>query len=94
MPIELAARTDAGGRLVSTAERLSETLAANAALHDRDVAIGVNMHLIAVANMGRRRQLAVATGQDRRGRAVAASLSQIARDGVASVAIGQPATLH
>ena len=36
MPIELAARTDAGGRLVATAERLSETLAANAALHDRD----------------------------------------------------------
>ena len=36
MPIELAARTDAGGRLVATAERLSETLAANAPQHDRD----------------------------------------------------------
>jgi hypothetical protein len=36
MPIELAARTDAGGRLVAAAERLSETLAANAPLHDRD----------------------------------------------------------
>ena len=36
MPIELAARTDAGGRLVATAERLSETLAADAPLHDRD----------------------------------------------------------
>jgi len=131
MPIELAARTDAGGRLVAAAERLAETLAANAPQHDRDgsfpfeaiealraaryftapvpvelgglgvrsahdlvvassrlargdasVAIGVNMHLIAVANMERRRQVAVAAGQDRRGRAFAASLSQIARDGV------------
>ena len=140
MPIELAARTDAGGRLVATAERLSETLAANAALHDRDgsfpfeaiealkavryfaapvpvdlgglgvcsahdlvvassrlargdasVAIGVNMHLIAVANMERRRQLAVAAGQDRRGRAFAASLAQIARDGVVlAAAISEP----
>lgn len=140
MPIELAARTDAGGRLVATAERLSETLAADAALHDRDgsfpfeaiealkaaryfaapvpvdlgglgvcsahdlvvassrlargdasVAIGVNMHLIAVANMERRRQLAVAAGQDRRGRAFAASLARIARDGVVlAAAISEP----
>ena len=36
MPIELAARTHAGGRLVAAAERLSETLAANAPQHDRD----------------------------------------------------------
>ena len=140
MPIELAARTDAGGRLVATAERLSETLAAEAPLHDRDgsfpfeaidalkaahyfaapvpvemgglgvcsahdlvvassrlargdasVAIGVNMHLIAVANMERRRQVAVAAGQDRRGRAFAASLAQIARDGVVlAAAISEP----
>jgi alkylation response protein AidB-like acyl-CoA dehydrogenase len=131
MPIELAAHTDAGGRLVATAERLSQTLAANASQHDRDgsfpfeaidalkaaryltapvpvelgglgvasahdlvvassrlargdasVAIGVNMHLIAVANMERRRGVAVAAGQDRRGRAFAASLAEIARDGV------------
>ena len=140
MPIELAARTDAGGRLVATAERLSETLAADAPLHDRDgsfpfeaidalkaahyfaapvpvemgglgvcsahdlvvassrlargdasVAIGVNMHLIAVANMERRRQVAVAAGQDRRGRAFAASFAQIARDGVVlAAAISEP----
>ena len=140
MPIELAARTDAGGRLVATAERLSETLAADAPRHDRDgtfpfeaidalkaahyfaapvpvdigglgvcsahdlvvassrlargdasVAIGVNMHLIAVANMERRRQVAVAAGQDRRGRAFAASLAQIARDGVVlAAAISEP----
>ena len=140
MPIELAAHTDAGGRLVATAERLSETLAADASRHDRDgtfpfeaidalkaahyfaapvpvdigglgvcsahdlvvassrlargdasVAIGVNMHLIAVANMERRRQVAVAAGQDRRGRAFAASLAQIARDGVVlAAAISEP----
>jgi alkylation response protein AidB-like acyl-CoA dehydrogenase len=140
MPIELAAHTDAGGRLVAAAERLSEALAANAARHDRQgsfpfeaiealkaaryfaapvpvdlgglgvcsahdlvvassrlargdasVAIGVNMHLIAVANMERRRQLAVAAGQERRGRAFAASLAQIARDGVVlAAAISEP----
>ena len=140
MPIELAARTDAGGRLVATAERLSEMLAANAALHDRDgsfpfeaiealkaagyfaapvpidlgglgvcsahdlvvassrlargdgsVAIGVNMHLIAVANMERRRQVALAGGHERRARAFAASLAQISRDGaVLAAAISEP----
>ena len=36
MPIELAARTDAGGRLVAAAERLSDALAANAPQHDHD----------------------------------------------------------
>ena len=49
------------------------------------------MHLIAVANMERRRQVAVAAGQDRRGRAFAASLAQIARDGVVlAAAISEP----
>ena len=58
---------------------------------DASVAIGVNMHLIAVANMERRRQVAVAAGQDRRGRAFAASLAQIARDGVVlAAAISEP----
>jgi alkylation response protein AidB-like acyl-CoA dehydrogenase len=42
------------------------------------VAIGVNMHLVAVLNMERRRQ----AGDARRARAFAASLEQIARDGV------------
>ncbi len=131
MPIELAAHTDAGARLVALAEQLSERLAARAAEHDRDgsypfeaidalkaagyfaapvpvalgglgvssahdlvvassrlargdasVAIGVNMHLVAVLNMERRRQVAVAAGQERRARGFAASLEQIARDGV------------
>jgi alkylation response protein AidB-like acyl-CoA dehydrogenase len=131
VPIELAAHTEAGGRLLTAAERLAETLAAHAPQHDRDgsfpfeaidalkaagyfaapipiglgglgvcsahdlvvassrlargdasVAIGVNMHLMAVANMERRRQVAVAVGHERRARAFTASLAQIARDGV------------
>jgi alkylation response protein AidB-like acyl-CoA dehydrogenase len=131
MPIELAAHTDAGARLVAIAERLSEDLAARAGEHDREgtypfeaidalkaagyfaapvpvelgglgvssahdlvvassrlargdasVAIGVNMHLVAVLNMERRRQVAVAAGAERRARGFAASLEQIARDGV------------
>jgi alkylation response protein AidB-like acyl-CoA dehydrogenase len=40
------------------------------------------MHLAAVLNMERRRQVAVAAGQVRRARGFAASLEQIARDGV------------
>jgi alkylation response protein AidB-like acyl-CoA dehydrogenase len=131
MPIELAARTDAGARLVAVAEELSNDLAARAPEHDRDgtypfeaidalwaagyfaapvpvdlgglgvssaydlvvassrlargdasVAIGVNMHLVAVLNMERRRSMAVAAGQERRARGFASSLEQIARDGV------------
>jgi alkylation response protein AidB-like acyl-CoA dehydrogenase len=140
MPIELAARTVAGDRLVAVAEALSESLAARAAEHDRDgtypfeaidalkaagyfaapvpvelgglgvssahdlvvassrlargdasVAIGVNMHLIAVLNMERRRRVAVAAGEERRARAFADSLTQIARDGVVlAAAISEP----
>jgi hypothetical protein len=36
VPIELAAHTEAGGRLLTAAERLAETLAAHAPQHDRD----------------------------------------------------------
>jgi alkylation response protein AidB-like acyl-CoA dehydrogenase len=131
MPIELTAHTDAGARLVASAEQLCEQLATRAAEHDRDgsypfeaidalkavgyfaapvpvalgglgvtsahdlvvassrlargdasVAIGVNMHLVAVLNMERRRQVAVAAGVERRARGFAASLERIARDGV------------
>src|SRR5437588_79258 len=130
MPMELTAHTNAGARLVATAEELSQEFAARAAEHDRDgsypyeavdalkatgyfaapiplemgglgvssahdlvvassrlargdasVAIGVNMHLVAVLNMERRRQVAVATGAERRAHGFAASLEQIARDG-------------
>jgi alkylation response protein AidB-like acyl-CoA dehydrogenase len=49
---------------------------------DASVAIGVNMHLVAVHNMERRRQVAVASGAERRARAFATSLAQIAHDGV------------
>jgi L-evernosamine nitrososynthase len=47
---------------------------------DASVAIGVNMHLVAVLNMERRRRVALAAGAGRRARAFAASLAQIARD--------------
>jgi alkylation response protein AidB-like acyl-CoA dehydrogenase len=140
MPIELTAHTDAGARLVATAEELSEQLAAHAAEHDRDgtypfeaitalkaagyfaapvptelgglgvwsahdlvvassrlargdasVAIGVNMHLVAVLNMERRRQVAVAAGAEHRARGFASSLEQIARQGVVlAAAISEP----
>jgi alkylation response protein AidB-like acyl-CoA dehydrogenase len=131
MPIDLAAHTEAGARLVAIAEKLSPQLAARADEHDRDgsypfeaidalkaagyfaapvpvelgglgvssahdlviassrlargdasVAIGVNMHLVAVLNMERRRQVAVAAGAERRARGFAASLEQIAHHGV------------
>ena len=150
MPIELAAGTEAGARLVVIAEELSEQLAAHAAEHDRDgsypfeaidalkaagyfaapvpvglgglgvtsahdlvvassrlargdpsVAIGVNMHLVAVLNMERRRHVAMAAGAHRRARAFASSLEQIARGGVVLAAavsergqdLTRPATL-
>jgi alkylation response protein AidB-like acyl-CoA dehydrogenase len=55
---------------------------------DASVAIGVNMHLVAVLNMERRRRVAVAAGAERRARAFASSLEQIARDGVVLAAAG------
>jgi len=49
---------------------------------DASVAIGVNMHLVAVLNMERRRQVALAAGQERRARGFGTSLERIAHDGV------------
>ena len=49
---------------------------------DASVAIGVNMHLVAVLNMERRLQVALASRADRRARGFASSLRQIAHDGV------------
>src|SRR3954469_19448793 len=49
---------------------------------DASVAIGVNMHLVAVLNMERRRQVALASLNNRRAGAFALSLEQIARRGV------------
>jgi alkylation response protein AidB-like acyl-CoA dehydrogenase len=58
---------------------------------DGSVAIGVNMHLVAVLNMERRRRAAAAAGNERRAHGFAASLEQIARDGlVLAAAISEP----
>jgi alkylation response protein AidB-like acyl-CoA dehydrogenase len=75
IPVEL------GGLGVSSAHDLV-VASSRLARGDASVAIGVNMHLVAVANMERRRQVAVASGTERRARGFAASLAQIAHDGV------------
>jgi alkylation response protein AidB-like acyl-CoA dehydrogenase len=84
VPVEL------GGLGVSSAHDLV-VASSRLARGDASVAIGVNMHLVAVLNMERRRQVAVADGQERRARGFAASLEQIARDGVVlAAAISEP----
>jgi alkylation response protein AidB-like acyl-CoA dehydrogenase len=75
VPVEL------GGLGVSSAHDLV-VASSRLARGDASVAIGVNMHLVAVLNMERRRQVAVAAGAVRRARGFAASLEQIANDGV------------
>jgi alkylation response protein AidB-like acyl-CoA dehydrogenase len=70
-----------GGLGVSSAHDLV-VASSRLARGDASVAIGVNMHLIAVLNMERRRQVAVAARAERRARGFASSLEQIARDGV------------
>jgi len=84
VPIEL------GGLGVSSAHDLV-VASSRLARGDASVAIGVNMHLVAVLNMERRRQVAVAAGVDRRARGFASSLEQIARDGIVlAAAISEP----
>jgi alkylation response protein AidB-like acyl-CoA dehydrogenase len=84
MPVEL------GGLGVSSAHDLV-VASSRLARGDASVAIGVNMHLLAVLNMERRRQVAVAAGQERRARGFAASLEQIAEHGVVlAAAISEP----
>jgi alkylation response protein AidB-like acyl-CoA dehydrogenase len=79
-----------GGLGVSSAHDLV-VASSRLARGDASVAIGVNMHLVAVHNMERRRQVAVAAGATRRARAFASSLEQIARDGtVLAAAISEP----
>jgi alkylation response protein AidB-like acyl-CoA dehydrogenase len=70
-----------GGLGVSSAHDLV-VAASRLARGDASVAIGVNMHLVAVQNMERRRQVAVAAGAERRAGGFASSLARIARDGV------------
>jgi len=72
---------DLGGLGVSSAHDLV-VASSRLARGDASVAIGVNMHLVAVLNMERRRRDAVAAGAERRARAFGSSLEQIARDGV------------
>jgi alkylation response protein AidB-like acyl-CoA dehydrogenase len=70
-----------GGLGVSSAHDLV-VASSRLARGDASVAIGVNMHVAAVLNMERRRQIALAAGAERRARGFASSLEQIARDGV------------
>jgi alkylation response protein AidB-like acyl-CoA dehydrogenase len=84
VPVEL------GGLGVSSAHDLV-VASSRLARGNASVAIGVNMHLAAVQNMERRRQVAVAAGNERRGRAFAASLEQIVREGVVlASAVSEP----
>jgi alkylation response protein AidB-like acyl-CoA dehydrogenase len=58
---------------------------------DASVAIGVNMHLVAVLNMVRRWRIAVAGGHTRRAAAFAASMRQIAKERVVlAAAVSEP----
>jgi alkylation response protein AidB-like acyl-CoA dehydrogenase len=84
VPVEL------GGLGVSSAHDLV-VASSRLARGDASVAIGVNMHLVAVLNMERRRQLAVASGAERRARGFTRSLEQISHDGVVlAAAISKP----
>jgi alkylation response protein AidB-like acyl-CoA dehydrogenase len=74
-PVEL------GGLGVSSAHDLV-VASSRLARGDASVAIGVNMHLVAVLNMERRRQVAVAAGAERRARGYGLSLARIANEGV------------
>jgi alkylation response protein AidB-like acyl-CoA dehydrogenase len=75
VPVEL------GGLGVSSAHDLV-VASSRLARGNASVAIGVNMHLVAVLNMERRRRVALAAGRERRARNFAASLERIARDGI------------
>ena len=84
VPVEL------GGLGVSSAHDLV-VASSRLARGDASVAIGVNMHLVAVQNMERRRQVAVAAGAERRACGFASALEQVARDGVVlAAAISEP----
>jgi alkylation response protein AidB-like acyl-CoA dehydrogenase len=84
VPVEL------GGIGVSSAHDLV-VASSRLARGNASVAIGVNMHLVAVLNMERRRQVAVASGAERRARAFASGLEEIASDGVVlAAAISEP----
>jgi L-evernosamine nitrososynthase len=79
-----------GGLGVSSAHDLVLAVS-RLARGDASVAIGVSMHLVAVLNMERRRQVAIAAGAERRAGAFASSLKEIVDDGVVlAAAISEP----
>jgi alkylation response protein AidB-like acyl-CoA dehydrogenase len=81
---------DLGGLGVSSAHDLV-VASSRLARGNASVAIGVNMHLAAVQNMARRREVAVAAGHERRARGFGSSLERIARDGVVlAAAVSEP----
>ena len=84
VPVELGGLgVGSGHDLVVASSRLARG--------DASVAIGVNMHLVAVLNMEHRRRAAVAAGAERRALGFASSLEQMARDGaVLAAAISEP----
>jgi alkylation response protein AidB-like acyl-CoA dehydrogenase len=55
---------------------------------DAALTLGVNMHLVYLLNVVRRRQIAVAAGDERRSAAFAETLEEIARDGTVFAAAG------
>jgi len=71
--------TELGGLGVSSVHDLV-VASGRLARGDASVAIGVNMHLIAVMALARRMQVAVAAGRSRRAEAFAASLRAIVRE--------------
>src|SRR3954452_14524657 len=75
VPVEL------GGLGVSSAHDLV-VASSRLARGNASVAIGGNMHLVAVHNMERRREVAVASGDEGRAGAFALGLERIAREGV------------
>jgi alkylation response protein AidB-like acyl-CoA dehydrogenase len=81
---------DLGGRGVSSTHDLV-VASSRLARGDASVTIGLNMHLVAVLNMVRRYEVAVAASSERRIRAYASSLEQIVRDRVVlAAAISEP----
>jgi alkylation response protein AidB-like acyl-CoA dehydrogenase len=79
-----------GGLGVSSAHDLVLAMS-RLARGDASVAIGVSMHLVAVLNMERRRQVAAAAGSERRAGAFASSLKEFVDDGVVlAAAISEP----
>src|SRR6185295_18059055 len=82
--------TDLGGFGVSSVHDLV-VASGRLARGDASVAIGVNMHLIAVMALARRHDMAIAAGKPRRAQAFADSLRSVVRErSVIAVAQSEP----